>query len=197
MTNKTRQKPPAFTLPVQILKAASITEASNDVRYYLNGIFVKHDRICSTDGHTLFINWVKDWPEGFDVSGLTDGVIIRIHGSIPRGAAKAEFNPTSGKAGIVNYSFNRKASIHLGAFEIIDGIFPDVDRVLKTKEQEPVPVTQIGFNPTYLGRLQQLSKVMVSSPLAMKFFGPDKAAFAEIQHPTWGLSEYCVMPMRL
>ena len=55
-----------------LLESASIFQARNDVRYYLNGIcFMPDGRIASTDGHRAFIGDSHD-------NKLTGNVIIKI-----------------------------------------------------------------------------------------------------------------------
>ena len=55
-----------------ILESAVIFQAKHDVRYYLGGICFKADgRVCSTDGHRMFI--------GSKHSGeLKDDIVIKV-----------------------------------------------------------------------------------------------------------------------
>lgn len=44
------------TVPAALVKAAMLFQANQDVRRYLNGIYITHDHIVATDGHTLFVS---------------------------------------------------------------------------------------------------------------------------------------------
>lgn len=38
----------------EILKSAMLCKAKNDVRYYLNNLYIDHDEIVATNGHICF-----------------------------------------------------------------------------------------------------------------------------------------------
>lgn len=136
---------PEGNIPITVdawkLKAATIFQGKGDIRFYLNGICLLADgRICGTDGHRLF---VADC--GFK---LPENRIICISGSIPnRDVAEIRFY---GKDTGVIKLFNRWRSPkeEYRAFSVIDGKYPDIDKVLQL--DEPQATSAYGIDATYL-----------------------------------------------
>ena len=42
-----------FVIPAAIFQAVALAQSTEETRYYLNGVFVEHNRITATNGHIL------------------------------------------------------------------------------------------------------------------------------------------------
>jgi hypothetical protein len=89
-------------LPSQTLAAARLCQAKNDVRYYLNGVYINHNTIVSTNGHVMFVGpyrnedgkrqWLppsQDWGHADELQEGQD-FILDIRGVIPVKAKTSE-----------------------------------------------------------------------------------------------------------
>ena len=76
-----------LTVPAMLIKAAILSQATGDVCYYLNGIYIdkENGRVCGTNGHTLFIGNHESF------SDFDESVILRISGTIPARALFSEY----------------------------------------------------------------------------------------------------------
>ena len=122
------------------LRAAQMMQPKNDVRYYLNGVFLgANGDIVATDGHTLFYA-----PSSFEAGQIED-TIINIEGLIPKNVETAFFD------------FERKVIIagkKTLPFTVIEGKFPDYNRVIP-KEDAPDSF-YIHIAPKYLKKVHDV-----------------------------------------
>lgn len=136
-------------LKQSILKAAVPFMAVKDVRFYLCGLHVRADRVEATNGHVAFVHKI-DTPD----AGMSDTIIpldvvkAAAKAKLPRGVNAWELSVTgSGPERTCTLSAFGVASL---MFRPIDGVFPDVSRVL--------PVTVSGepacFDADYLGAVK-------------------------------------------
>lgn len=182
-----------------LLETALIFQAKQDVRYYLNGIcFMKDGRIAATDGHRAFIGSKHE-------NQLEDNVIVSISKSPVKRYDMAELDTDTG---IVTYntvfkSVNEDESIEeiltlvgAGICKLIDGRFPDIDRVTP-KKTEPAEV--IGFNAGYLADIEKAAKLFNPrwSSVKLELQGNDSSAVANLSSPFGDTGKIVVMPMRL
>lgn len=65
------------TVPAALVKAAMLFQAKQDVRYYLNGIYITQDHIVATNGHAMFVS-----PYESDLK-LEEPIIVAVKGKIP------------------------------------------------------------------------------------------------------------------
>jgi DNA polymerase III sliding clamp (beta) subunit (PCNA family) len=65
------------TVPAALIRAAMAMQATNDVRFYLNGVYIDSESIVGTDGHVLFVTQYESdkRPES--------PMVISIKGNIP------------------------------------------------------------------------------------------------------------------
>ena len=184
-------------VPAMLLKAAILSQASRDVRYYLNGIYIdkENGRVCGANGHTIFVG--ND--ESF--SGFDESIIVRISGTIPARAVDAHFVKIDEGCGYIYFTGASKKPVETsnGAharcfYDVIEGKFPDVDKLIK--EKELVAVEQIGVNPEYLDMLNKISKCLGSKGSMIRFRGNHESIDFKIMHTDYDC-HYIVMPMRL
>jgi len=184
----------AFEIDANALRAAMAYQAKNDVRYYLNGIFISKDGlVAATNGHTcLRVQCELDEP-------LAQDYIISIDGIVPKPANYAKANFIDNKTGFIQfYKYAaEKTPFKTLFFSIIDGKFPDLDKLYKDLDA-PLATESIGINPQYLSQLTKIIKSR-SPSVKMTFYGDNMpmllttASMYEFDNKV----EVMIMPMKL
>ena len=162
------------------LKAAMVCAATNDVRYYLNGVFFDEKGfIVATDGHRLFCG-SADVPEG-------ESKIVSIKGRLP---TKFEYCNLDGTSAA--FFDSQDGLIGTLPIEIVDGRFPDWRRVSSFTSAK---VEAIGLNGAYLADACKIAKLFDRKfeSLKLEFQGADKATRMLFK----GGAFLVIMPMRL
>lgn len=174
-------------------------QARNDVRYYLNGIcFMPDGRVAATDGHRLFVGGNHD-------NAIEENIIVSVTKSPTKRYDIAELDTDTG---IVTYNMtnnyaNEDGSIEeiltlvgAGICELIDGRFPDVDRIIP---KQTAPAEQIGFNAKYLADVEKCAKLFNPKFESVRFElnGNTSAAVANLRAPSGETAKIIVMPMRV
>lgn len=170
-----------------LLEGALMFQAKNDVRYYLNGIcFMPDGRVAATDGHRAFIANKHD-------NKITDNVIVSVSKSPTK---RYDYAVLDTKTKMVTYHDDTELMVGAGICNIIDGRFPDVDRVIP---KQTSPTEQIGFNAKYLADVEKLAKLFNPKYESVRFElnGNTSAAVANISAPTGETAKVIVMPMRI
>lgn len=194
-----------FILPTQAVLNAMKCTATNDPRYYLEGIHVTKSSVEATNGHYLYQAKLKELkiPDaikdlGYDFE-MPDSIIIRMKQKIAKPVKKSgcefmlfEINGCDVVVTPLN-QFGQKMACYLG--EIIEGRFPDCDRVIPTGEKEDFEC--VGFNSAYLKKLDEVSDGRYGS-VKLKLFGENKVAIFEIMsHSEHYEALFVLMPIRL
>lgn len=170
-----------------LLESALIFQAKNDVRYYLNGVCFKADgRVCSTDGHRAFVG-------GRHEADLKENVILSITKSPTKKYDYAEIDTDTG---IVSYHTDTTLRIGVGLCEVIDGKFPDIDRIIPKGTS---PTDRIGFNATYLADVEKAAKLFKPkySSVLFELNGHTNATVAKLNSYSGEEAKVIVMPMRI
>lgn len=170
-----------------LLESALIFQAKNDVRYYLNGVCFKADgRVCSTDGHRAFVG-------GNHHADLKEDVILSITKSPTKKYDYAEIDTESG---IVGYHTDTTIRIGVGLCEVIDGRFPDIDRIIP---KETSQTDRIGFNASYLVDVEKAAKLFNPkwSSVTFELNGHTNATVAKLKSFNGEEAKIIVMPMRI
>lgn len=162
------------------IKAATMCAATNDVRYYLNGVFFDEKGfIVATDGHRLFCGSAVV-PEG-------ESKIVAIKGRLP---TKFEYCNIDGTSA----AFFDSKDVLIGTIpiEIVDGRFPDWCRVTSF---DSAKVEAIRFKGAYLYDACKIAKLFDRKfdSLKLEFQGVDKATRVLFK----GGAFLVIMPMRL
>ncbi|QBH97190.1 hypothetical protein EKN56_12775 [Limnobaculum zhutongyuii] len=119
-----------------MLRAALVCVAKNDARYYLNGIHITPKYIEATNGHVALrlehgINTRRN-------------IIVQFIGHIPVRADMTEL--TFGKSLLATHYDAHGQRIGFTAIKLLDGRFPDLDRVVPTMVDHNInPVVQAGL----------------------------------------------------
>lgn len=200
-----------LTVPLRFVYAALLAAAKDDIRYYLNGVYVHavdgEIRVCGTDGHRMAVSRFKPeeaipaWAEaGFILprEGLAQALpVLSKHGSVSGHDADAALiiQHQPGTEAIVVKSF-----IEFAAFRLkpVDGKFPDYSKVLASagqslvNEREAMGATSI--NAAYLKGAAEIS-ARLGAKAINSFMGDGQAAavFTFVGAPDTLL---IIMPMR-
>lgn len=126
----------------EILKSAMLCKAKNDVRYYLNNLYIDYDEIVATNGHICF---------KAPITG-DEQRIINFQGKIPSTFEKCIIENDS------SLFYDKKGNIvaKLGV-ETIDARYPDYNRLYSDKKGS---VEEIGISGIYLETIGKISKLM-------------------------------------
>ncbi|WP_313020963.1 hypothetical protein [Atlantibacter hermannii] len=175
-----------LTVSKNALLSAMIFQAKGDVRYYLNGVcFAPDKKLYSTDGHRAFIG-------EHTTEGLDDQVIVTISG--PK-VTKFETASIDTDTGIVSYLDEHGERSSAGVCKVVDGRFPDVERLRSAHENQPV--NEIGFNASYLADIEKAAKLYNPKFCGVKIKpgGSEKVAVVEF-NSAFGNGQVLIMPMR-
>lgn len=112
-------------IETHLLRAATKFQAKNDIRYYLNGIHLNHGKIEATNGHVAVI---LDTGEENDADK-----IISFVGTIPKKASKTKLCFNDDFENIAIHYDHNGLKIDAQLFNVIDGRFPNVERVKPKK----------------------------------------------------------------
>ena len=195
-------------VPTALLAAANLCKSGNDdPRHYLRGIFINNDLIAGTNGRLMFYAEWGAWRQRANTQDdhldVSNGLIIRMSNPIPsyntkREHARLQF--VDEKRGIVEYvSSAGKESVASGAFKVIDGKYPNLDKIISGVKGDPVPVARIMLNQEYVSLAGKVfSKI---SPKyrggTLTFFGENKNVLIQNEHYEYGMCNMIVMPMHM
>jgi len=169
-----------------MLESSLIFSAKNDARYYLSGLCFKPGGVfASTDGHRLFFGQHKNDNE--------DEIIVSNIKSPTKKYHEAIFDTDSG---IVEFNDEIGIRVGLAIFSVVDGRFPDVERILPKSFQ---PVDAIAFNAGHLASIEKAAKFFNSRwhSVKIQFSGASSASVCELRSPDGEVSKVVIMPMRL
>lgn len=176
-----------LTISKTSLLSAMIFQAQKDVRYYLNGICFSPDKkLYATDGHRAFIG-------EHSTEGVTENVIIAIKGAKFTKFEKAEIDTDTG---LVAYLDENGTRVGAGLCEVVDGRFPDIQRIIAKFESKPTD--EIGFNAGYLADLEKAAKLFNPKFCSVKIKpnGNTEASIVEF-NSAFDKGTVVIMPMRL
>lgn len=186
-------------LPAKVLAAAQLCQAKNDVRYYLNGIYIDSKRIAATNGHYLFFNDYSDFISGVHpvtvkAEKITEPMIISIDSTVPKAAHTAHLSIIE-DMGIIEYRKAGGALLKKAFFDVIDGKYPDIDKVIPYGE--PVPLEKITLNQNYLALSGKVFSVFNRYAHAtFNFYGEGVGVFCTQKHPEYGNLSMIIMPAK-
>lgn len=181
---------------LNILQAALICCAKNDVRYYLRGIYISVDRVAATDGSRLFsydlsstyaeggINEVGEEFTPFIIPGESIKQLIKSLPAKERKGAEVEVIISDGQ-----YSINCIDSIV--NFQPVDGKFPNIDRVIPSDYE---PVIHNCYRWKYMDDFSKIA-VLLGDRLGTAKLKPNgnQSALVELQDSR---ATCIIMPMR-
>ncbi|OWO80642.1 hypothetical protein B5C26_17850 [Photorhabdus luminescens] len=152
-------------IDTNLLRAALVCVAKDDLRYYLCGLHITPKYIEATNGHVAL-----RLEHGVNTRRET---IIQFHGKVPRKAKATELHFTKEP-----YAVHRDISgtrVGFNALSVLDGRFPDLNRVIPEKVENVIP----HFQACYLA-------------YPYKMFGADSELITVSMHPS-GMKSGCLM----
>ncbi len=185
-------------VPARVIEAARICMAKNDVRYYLNGIRLSSTRISATNGHYLYDHTFKRPITEDGEPELVGDIIFKPQFAVPKQAQTAVFEIHNNFT-LIRYYKDTKATDFLKAdyAQLIDGKFPDVDKVMGPAKAEPEPVARQRFNISYLAIAEKVFRCFNTWTSGMMVFhGPESVMHIEHDDEETGRHYFLVMPMR-
>ena len=197
-----------FIVPVKYIQAAMVCVADKDVRYYLNGVHFDKNRIESTDGHTMYIAYMKDsTPEWFTGGSEPKKVIVKIDGKIPKFTGKCQvcfaIFEIDGDQVTIRYTDFLGSQVAIGMGVVVSGRFPLLPKVLRIAKTEAKkiekPVGAIGMNVSYLARLDKMFNDNRFNAVSMLTGSENSAVIftnRRIEHPD-NIEYFVQMPVRL
>ena len=184
------------SIPTKVFIASQHCTASKDVRYYLNGVNLRlsdgtSGQVYSTDGHVLFaasfdIEYTDD-SQIDDCKGLFDIIIPVV---AVKHAAKIKSNYV-----ILESLDNGSYALAGLQFQAIDGVFPDVARVIPDSKVFDPDNTPGQFDPTLLVRCQKALAAWHNSKAVYPMYHQGDKSCAVIQHDNTAIC--VVMPIRV
>lgn len=209
------------TVPAAIVKAAMLFQAKQDVRYYLNGIYIAAEHVVATDGHTMLV-----CPYESDLRPEKP-MIIAINGKISSKAYNLELlyddeseigvvrcvGPTPTSIKIVDPAkpeseweeadpkpiavLDKSGHQEKVFFHKIEAKYPDWRRVIPNGE--PVPTSQIGLDFNYCDRVAKASKELGShfAQCVVTLYGAETTIEVEIKSHGYPGAKAYIMPCRM
>ena len=163
---------PTIEIPTATLKAALVCVSTEQVRYYLCGVYVDPEGfLVSTCGHRMFVGKI-------DLSGTPafDGWII------PSDAIKRAL--TGYKADTITIAPDRVGAIMCAP---VDGVYPDWRRVVPNADGLTGETAQ--FNPAYIADMGKIGVILrgkrrnsLDAHIHHNGEGPAPITFPEIDH---------------
>lgn len=168
------------------LLSAMIFQVHKDVRYYLNGIcFAPNKKLYATDGHRAFIG-------EHATEELSENIIITIKVAKFTKFEKAEIDT---ELGLISYLDENGLRVGAGVCEVVDGRFPDIERIISKFESKPTE--EIAFNAGYLADIEKAAKLYSPNFCGIKIKpnGNTEASIVEL-NSAFDKGTVVIMPMR-
>lgn len=190
-------------LPANFYNALRVVSAKNDVRYYLNGIMIDFEkrRWAATDGHRLLVvpmdmdlcEWLN-----FDTAYLPKQLIIETTRQKITGTdCEIKLELRDGAWTILIGNMRRTVMLWQESVQVVDGSFPDIDRVIPPWPDDPKTIPLVAYNPLYLHDIAK--ELQLKNPNVRVVPSDDSGTaallveFNSISRPEL---TYVVMPMR-
>lgn len=201
-------------VPTIAWETARLFQANQDVRYYLNGIHLSDNKIESTNGHVMYR---CEASEASMDCGFIDGLekqypdlIIQEEGAKPTKAVHKksawvviEVDQESNSA-VIRYIASNGSTLAMQSANIIDGKYPDSDKVFSKKETDKKTECEfeVGFNAEYLKKVTDaFSGRKMPTAIKTTVNNSHDCVFFEtadkINHASIGKEMIAVMPARL
>jgi len=173
----------------KLLRAAQHCQGKEDIRYYLNGIHIYKNIVESTNGHVA-VQMTMD-------KKIRGNFILNIKGVVPAKAQWTKFIFDKDETIAKHYDCY-ESLISVSCVEVIDGKYPDIDRVIPQKFG---PIEAIGLNTEYVGLFGKMFGKNYMSAAKFQFSDKNSAALITAASPIvrseFGNPKFIVMPARI
>lgn len=172
------------------LESAQLCKAVKDVRTYICGVaFLPDGRVSSTNGHVMFVCGGCDY--------LGESIKCPVIVNLPKKPVRKYSHAViDTEQMLVSYFDDMGRKVAIAMVSMIDGKYPDVDRVMnqfKNKNCE-----RVGFNANYLSLIGKLSSLFNPKwqSVTIHLNGATDGALTELTGVN-GDAKIMVMPMRI
>jgi DNA polymerase III sliding clamp (beta) subunit (PCNA family) len=170
------------------LKAAALCQGKGDIRHYLNGIHIYEDKIEATNGHIAVQMTMS--------KKIKRDLILNITGIIPKKAQDSVF--VFGDDNFVKNYDKYGALISVLVVDVIDGKFPDLNRVMPKGFKE---VSHIGVETSYLHLFGKMFDCRYGGIAKLQFTGENGSMLLTSVNShindEYGNPKFIVMPARV
>lgn len=184
-------------IPITALRAAMLFAAKQDVRYYLNGLHIILDgtgsgQIQATDGHRAIVIRLLDVP-AVSLSVIIPAALVETLLKA-KGSKKATYvflDIPANERDNRGSSFTLREPLYSGAAvagQTIDGVFPDMQRVVPKKCSNEIAQ----YNWQYMADCQTAAEILGVKDGAVVAYNGLSAALVSISEDAFAL----VMPCR-
>lgn len=143
---------------------ATLCKAKDDIRYYLNGIYISVDGdIVGSNGHIMFAGKCTN---SYDID-----VIISIKGKHP---SKFNFVTIDTDTKLANFCDKDSQSLCMLQFDIVDGRYPNWKRIMNYSENK---ISEIGLDLSYMNIMSKIGKNYLKSG-----YNHQKVKFQDTSH---------------
>lgn len=157
------------------IKSAMLYKAKNDVRYYLEGLYIDYNTIIATNGHICFRAPIES----------DEQRIIKFKGKLP--TKFKECLITDNKA---EFTDEKDNTISIIGVETVDAHYPVYKRLYTDRVNA---ISEIGMRGDYLQILGKTAKLLVSHQ-GCKFIFESSTSGIKV---LIGVSEIVLMPTRI
>lgn len=171
----------------KLIRAALVCAAKNDARYYLCGVHITPKYIEGTNGHVAL-----RMEHGIRTK---KNIIVQFEGNVPVKAETTEF--IFSKEPIAIHRDHHQNRLAITGIKLLDGRFPDLDRVMPKKADLSVnPVIHAGYlsyPEKMFGREERFVPVQLRPSGELDAV---RIKFSEHINSSYGNPEFVVMPCR-
>lgn len=202
-------------VPYKFWEAAMMVAPKDDVRYYLNGVHLAGNRIEATNGHMLYQAKIRlsdgalqtnNGSEPFDP--VWPDLIIQSVGAEPTSSVKnktvwlhiSAVEDANNFNLVIYYVDSMFSVLHIQPASIVDGRFPDANRVIPNGKKAPKEAFLIGFNPEYLAMPSKLlRREKEFKGVKMEAYAQNESAKIQLCRPASEAEEelLVIMPIRI
>lgn len=178
-----------------LLRAAMLVQAKNDVRRYLCGLHINRKYVQATNGHVAV--------QMEHSAKIRNPITIIILGKIPAKAelTKFAFGKDGKRGGMAKHYDALGFMIAIHPIEVVTGNFPDFTNknifgdIDRFDFKNPMPA----INPEYMtlpSKMFKEQRHMAMRPAPSKEGGPVLMHFSGLTKEVYGNPQFIVMPMR-
>ena len=169
-----------FIVSADVVRGAQLFQGKQDVRYYLNGIFIgKNGKVAGANGHALFVSDHN--------AGIKKDYIIQLEGVIPAMANEVEFIVMSSdkQSMVIAHCYNAiKSKEKIIGGKLIDGTYPDIDKVIpdhsEAKLKKSKGINMLGLNAGYMASAH---KALGNYGVKMTFLNENESVVCRSSNP--------------
>ena len=144
----------SISIPVSVLKAASLCCGVNDVRYYLQGVMISEQAIVATDGNIMFKHPVIGSDEAQYIVHCDDLKIL--FKNLDKKITHVDFVKLDSAYYFMSGEYKQFVAL-------IDGKYPDFNRVINSAERATLSsegIKQIRMSHEYLTLISKVTKAL-------------------------------------